>query len=132
MNWRSDVFEAILQSCLRDKKSWQIDNVLSRARTGSVMVCKLHRRQNPFPAKVPRSSDATPILVAIDSRDEPRPCFARNYESILVFPGFSTGTESTRRRAVNAPLHPAKKKPQRVRHLPVSPNIRPQRSAAVA
>lgn len=48
--------------------------------------------------------------------------FRRNYESILVFPGFSTGTESTRRRAVNAPLHPAKKEPQRVRHLAEHPS----------
>lgn len=37
------------------KIPWQIGNVLSRAKTGPVMVCKLHRRQNPFPAKVPRA-----------------------------------------------------------------------------
>lgn len=101
------------------------------------MVCKLQRRQNPFPAKVPRARTALIVSREIEipfgigcytdswrstrGREARRSAsmFRRNYESILVFPGFSTGTESTRRRAVNAPLHPAKKEPQRVRHLAV-------------
>lgn len=132
---------SLVRAIKKTLANWQR---ISGARSGPVMVCKLHRRQNPFPTKVPRAFTTIPRLsfglhrfswrskIADAKRDEPRPCFARNYESILVFLGFSTGTESTRRRAVNAPLHPAKKEPQRVRHLAVSPNIRPQRLAAMA
>lgn len=72
---------------------------------------------------LPRSrfSSTSPCRsAAIDSQSETSASmFRRNYESILVFPGFSTGTKSARHRAVNAPLHPAEKEPQRVRHLAV-------------
>jgi len=52
--------------------------------------------------------------------------FRRNYESIPVFPGFSTGTESTRHPAVNASLRPPEGEPQKTTTSPArkdQPNV---------
>lgn len=86
---------SLVRAIRKKKNPWQIGNVLAEPELAPIMVCKLHRRQNPFPTKVPRAFTetllrSTPILGDRRSRTRSETSHVHvspvTIESILVFP----------------------------------------------